>query len=620
MLRDLSFWMMNPRLRNAVRGTAAISAVMVLAVGCKVGPDYIAPPTPKVQSDWNEKTLENEQPQAGQEARLHNELPALDDWWSVFHDETMNLLLKTVNEQNLDIKVAAQRIYQAEMDYRYTRGELFPAIGTGASFSRTMSPGVGTAKHTYHSAWTWDLAASWELDVFGQIRRYIESYDAAWQATIEDLNNTKMLLLAETARTYINARLFEEEERIVRADIQSLETYLEKIQIRAEAGADCKVELVQAQAHLATVKASLPTIQKNYEECINRLSSLMGASPATVRELLTRGNNEIPNAPDALAVGIPADILRRRPDIRGLERRLAQQTALIGATEAELYPKFYIDGSFGLQAEHLDDLFTSRSITASIMPRLQWRIFEFGRVRCSIAKQESVTEAMRLEYQQAVLEASEEVNNAITGYVKLQNQYEEQVDSVKNYDEALKLSLDLYDAGKREYMVVLDSQRNLLSNRRSLAQIHAQLASSVVTLYTALGGGWQTDPQALSSLSGDYLRGDYVSPSQIQLSVPGEGVNQQGTLSQRAVPAQIQESSKPHGGYSYELPPEGKSRTRQNNRRTTDALQPNNAAPADTIPALPPVDVEDDLSAFPIPSTQPSKPAQNPRRSVLKGT
>ncbi len=586
MLRDLSFWMMNPSLRNAMRGTVAVSAAMVLSVGCKVGPDYIAPPTPKVQSDWSEKMLEAQRP-TGEESRFHNELPALDDWWSVFQDETMNLILKTVNEQNLDIKVAAQRIYQAEMDYRYTRGELFPAISTGAGFARNMAPGGGFSKHGYNSAWTWDAAASWELDVFGQIRRYVEAYDAAWQATVEDLRNTKMLLLAETARTYINARLFQEEERIVRADIQSLETYLEKIQIRAEAGADCKVELVQAQAHLATVKASLPVIQTSYDECVNRLSSLMGASPATIIELLMRGKNEIPNAPDAVAIGIPADILRRRPDIRGLERRLAQQTALIGATQAELYPKFYIDGSFGLQAENIDDLFKSSSLTASIMPRLQWRIFEFGRVRCSIAKQESVTEEMRLEYQQAVLEASEEVNNAITSYIKLQNQYEEQVDSVKNYDEALKLSLDLYDAGKREYMVVLDSQRNLLSNRRTLAQIHAQLASSIVTLYTALGGGWQTDPLATSSLSGDYLRGDYVSGAEMQLSVPGDGVNYQGTLSQRVVPAPIQQSSKPRGGYSYELPPEGQH------------TLPNQSAPAENAPALPPVGVDGDLSAYP---------------------
>lgn len=623
MLRNLSFWK-DPQTRPIVRGTVAFSAAMLLAVGCKVGPDYVAPPAPKVQTNWSEKIFEGRNPQqAGEETMLHNELPALDDWWTVFNDETMNLILKTVNEQNLDIKIAAQRIYQAEMDYQYCRGELFPAIGTDASFRKSMGPGVGAAKHTYSAAWTWDAAASWEVDIFGQIKRYMESYSSAWQATIEDRNNTKMLLLAETARTYINARLFQEEERIVRADIQDLETYLEKIRARHEAGADCNVELVQAQANLATVKASLPAIQASFLECTTRLASLMGATPETVEEILLRDNGYIPNAPDALAIGIPADILRRRPDIRALERRLAQQTALIGAVQAELYPKFYVDGSFGLQAEHLEDLFNSRSITASIMPRLQWRIFEFGRVRCSIAKQESVTEAMRLEYQQAVLEASEEINNAISSYIKLQDQYEEQIDSVRNYDEALKLSLALYEAGKREYMVVLDSQRFLLSNRQSLAMVHAQLASSVVTLYTALGGGWQVDPQAASSLSADFLRSDFVPADQIHLSVPGDGVNQQGAVGNRTLPESLNRSSKPEGGHSYELPPEGQSRKPARKKGTITDVETIDAVPAPAIedaPALPAVDgVEDDISAFPIPSAGQSivKPAPRVSSRVL---
>ncbi|MBO5437313.1 MAG: TolC family protein [Thermoguttaceae bacterium] len=574
MLRNLSFCK-NQVSHPMLRRTLVLSAAMLLAAGCKVGPDYVAPPAPKVQSDWSAKTAEIAQGVAPESARVHNELPALDDWWTVFHDETLNLLLKTVNEQNLDIKMAAQRIYQAEMDYRYARGDLFPKLGTDAAFGRQMQPGYkGGPKHTYGSSWNWEIAAaSWEVDVFGQLKRYMEAYDAAWQATAEDLNNVKVLLLAEAARTYINARLAQEEERIALADIQAQETYLEKIVARKEVGKDSDVELVQTQANLATVKASLPKIQYAFNECVNRLSTLMGASPETVREILLRNESFIPNAPDAVAVGIPADILRRRPDIRALERRLAQQTALVGAVQAELYPKFYIDGSFGLQAENIDDLFDGQSLTASIMPRLQWRIFEFGRVRCSIAKQESVTEEMRLEYQYAVLQASEEVNNAIMNYVKLQDQYDEQLEAVKNYNEALKLSYDLYETGKREYMVVLDSQRYRLSNQLALASVHAQLASSVVTLYTALGGGWQTDPQSSASMSDDYLRASFVPGSQIQMSAPGESINQQGTSAQRGLPENVQYSTKPQQSYSTDLPPEG-NRSRRNGRTPAPAPQP----------------------------------------------
>ncbi len=547
---------------------------------------------------------------AGQEAIVHNELPALDDWWRVFNDPTMDLILKTVNEENIDIQIAAQRIYQAEMDYRKARGDLFPRLGAGASYNRSLLPG---SPHPYSSSWGLDFGsttASWELDVCGQIQRYIESYSAAWQATVEDRNNVKVLILAETARTYISARLNQELERIAQEDIRDLETYLEKIRARHDAGADCNVELVQAQANLATVQATLPTIQARYLACTTRLASLMGSTPERVDEILQQDEGVIPNAPDALAVGIPADILRRRPDIRALERRIAQQTALVGVQQAELYPKFYVDGVFGLQSADLGDLFSTDSLTATVMPRVSWRIFEFGRIRASIAKQESITEEMRLEYQQAVLEASEEVNNAITDYVKLQARYDEQLEAVRNYDEALKLSLALYEAGKREYMVVLDSQRFLLSNRQTLATVHAEAASSVVTLYAALGGGWQVAPEAASSLTAEYLRSDFVPYEALGTIIPGEEINQQGPLSGRAVPSSIHESSIKQS-HPIALPPEGQSNTpvRKNSRLTNaspyieEVPEEDNSTNID----LEVIDgVTDDLSEFPIPEQRKS--------------
>lgn len=600
---------------------------MLLVSGCKVGPDYVGPPCPRIQSNWSEVTSEQS---TGQEAIVHNELPALDDWWTVFNDPTMNLILKTVNEENLDIQIAAQRIYQAEMDYRRVRGDLFPRLGAGASFGRNMLPG---SPHQYSSAWNLDFGsttASWEIDVCGQIRRYIESYGAAWQATVEDRNNVKVLILAETARTYISARLNQQLERIAQEDIRDLETYLEKIRARHDAGADCNVELVQAQANLATVRATLPTIQARYLACTTRLASLMGATPERVDELLQQDVGLIPNAPDALAVGIPADIIRRRPDIRALERRIAQQTALIGVQQAELYPKFYVDGVFGLQSADLGDLFRSESLTATIMPRASWRIFEFGRIRASIAKQESITEEMRLEYQATVLEASEEVNNAITDYVKLQARYDEQLEAVRNYDEALKLSLALYEAGKREYMVVLDSQRFLLSNRQTLATVHAEAASSVVTLYAALGGGWQVAPEAASSLTAEYLRSDFVPTETLGSIIPGEEINQQGPLSGRAVPQSIHSSSIKQT-HPISLPPEGQSgsisrpKSRLTNARPfiEDAPEEENSTNID----LEVIDgVTDDLSEFPIPTRKksiirsaPAQPEESEMDPLLAG-
>ena len=632
MLRLKTSCWKTPRFLPIIPGAVLLSTSLVLAVGCKVGPDYAGPPCPKIQNNWSEVTSEKK---TGQDAIVHNELPALDDWWTVFNDPTMNLLLKTVNEENLDIQIAAQRIYQAEMDYRKAHSELFPTIGGGASFTRAMGAG---SPHPYGSEWDLNItSASWVIDVFGQIQRAIESSTAAWQATVEERNNTKVLMLAETAQTYINARLNQELERIAQEDIRDLETYLEKIRARHDAGADCNVELVQAQANLATVRATLPTIQARYLACTTRLATLMGATPERVDEILQQDEGLIPNAPDALAVGIPADILRRRPDIRELERKIAQQTALIGVEQAELYPHFYVDGVFGLQSAELDDLFRSESLAASIMPKVSWRIFEFGRIRASIAKQESVTEAMRLEYQKAVLKASEEVNNAITQYVKLQARYEEQLEAVRNYDEALKLSLALYEAGKREYMVVLDSQRYLLSNRQTLATVHAEAASAVVTLYAALGGGWQVAPQASSSLTAEYLRSDFVPNETLGSIIPGEEINQQGPLSGRNVPESIHKSSIKQS-HPISLPPEGQADVlpRRNSRLTnatpySEDLQPEPSVPAEqflqeeegtqddentTNIDLDVIDgITDDVSKFPIPEQRKSIIRSAPARA-----
>lgn len=605
MLRKKTSCKKTSGFRPFIRGAAVLSAIMFLAVGCKVGPDYVGPPTPRVQNNWSEVANEKNN---GQETVIHNELPALDDWWKVFNDPTMDLILKTVNEENLDIQIAAQRIYQAEMDYRRVRGDLFPRLGTVATFNRSMNPG---SPHQYSSAWSLDFGsttASWEIDVCGQIRRYIESYGAGWQATVEDRNNVKVLILAETARTYISARLHQELERIIQQDIRDLETYLEKIRARHDAGADCNVELVQAQANLASVQATLPTTQARYLACTTRLASLMGATPERVEEILSRDQGIIPNAPDALAVGIPADILRRRPDIRALERRIAQQTALVGVQQAELYPKFYVDGVFGLQSAELGDLFRSESLTATIMPRMSWRIFEFGRIRATIAKQESITEEMRLEYQAAVLEASEEINNAITDYVKSEARYDDQLEAVRNYDEALKLSLALYEAGKREYMVVLDSQRHLLANRQTLATVHAEIATSVVTLYAALGGGWQVAPEAASSLSSEFLRADFVPNEVLGSMIPGEEINQQGPLSGRAVPENIHKSSIKQS-HPITLPPEGQTQMPSRKKSNITNAQPINGDGEETGNVIDADKIDgilDDLSEFPMPTQKRS--------------
>ncbi|MDO4571158.1 MAG: efflux transporter outer membrane subunit [Planctomycetia bacterium] len=500
---------------------------MVLSLllgGCKVGPNYAGPPTPPTPREWTQNHHEASKPQ----------MPALDDWWVVFDDPTLNTILANVNEQNLSLRAAAWKIYQARADLCATRGDLFPAIGTDASYSLLKTSGDGLPRGTdlVSQSWDWGVSANWEIDIFGQIKRYVEAAQAELDATQEDYRNVKMILMADTARTYIDARLYQKRMQIVQDNIAQQEDYLKIIEARYRAGKDDRLAYAQACANLSSVKASYPSLQSGYRECVNRLSVLMGCPPGTVDEIMERAE-PIPVAPDAMAVGIPADLLRRRPDIRGLERRLAAQTARIGIAEAELYPKFYINGSFGLQAENFSDLFNGRSTTASLMPSLQWRLLEFGRIRCTIMKQEGLTEQMKYEYQEAVLEAAEEVDNAIANFVRLQERTVFLEKAVQEHKETWDLSKKLYNEGRSDYLPVLDAQRNVLEYEEMLSTARANLATSVVQLYRALGGGWQVDPVASSTTQQiDRFRNRHSGP--VSMSAHGEGVNTRGSVRERS--------------------------------------------------------------------------------------
>ncbi|MDO4573839.1 MAG: efflux transporter outer membrane subunit [Planctomycetia bacterium] len=507
---------------------------LTLLTGCMVGPDYVGPPCPPTPKEWTQNDHKEVRP----------ENPAIDDWWMVFDDPVLNTILTAVNEQNLSLRSAAWKVYQARAALCATQGQLFPAIGTDASYSYVKMSGDNKPRGTdlFASTWDWGVSANWELDVFGQIKRYIEAQEAEVEATEDDYRNVKMVLMADTARTYIDARLYQERMEIVRANILQQREFLRIIVARFTKGKDSRLDYSQAVANLAAVEASYPSIMSGYRESLNRLSVLMGCPPGTVDELMKKVE-PLPVAPDAVAVSIPADILRRRPDIRAMERRLAAQNARIGVAMAERYPKFYINGSFGLEADRLDDLFNARSFTASVMPSLSWRLLEFGRIRCTIMQQEGLTEQMKYDYQETVLEAAEEVDNAISNYVRLQQRVEYLEETVVRYRQALQLSEQLYSAGRNNYLPVLDSQRYVLEYEELLAVARANLATSVVQIYKALGGGWQVDPvSAGTGQQIDRFRNRYAGEA--PTSRPGESVNTNGPLASRHdLPVEVAKSS-----------------------------------------------------------------------------
>lgn len=523
---------------TVARRTAGVLLVAItLFTGCKaVGPDYCGPPASPAPVEWTQEKSD----------RVESAMPALDDWWSVFDDPVLDTILASINEQNLSIRAAAWKIYQARAALCATRGDLFPKISTDAAYSLNRSTGSRRFAHSsgvLMDSWAWGLSANWELDVFGQLRRMVEAQEAELEATEEDFHNTKIILLADAARTYIDARMCQERMEIIRANIKQQRDFLQIIKARYDAGKDDKLPYSQAMGNVSSIEAQYPSVVNTYQECLNRLSVLMGCPPGTVDELMKKVE-PIPVATDAVAVSFPADILHRRPDIRAMERRLAAQTARIGIAEAEKYPKFFITGSFGLEASQLKDIFKARSVTANLTPSVQWNIFQFGKIRCNIMYQEGVTEEMRYQYQQLVLEAAEEVDNAISSFVRLQQRVKSLEETVLQYRDALEVSERLYAGGRSNYLPVLDSQRYVLQYEETLAIARANLASSVVQIYRALGGGWQIDPSAASTTKQIDRFANRNSDGMGITSADGDMVNMNGPVAQRGLPDSIAKSSK----------------------------------------------------------------------------
>ncbi|MDO4550504.1 MAG: efflux transporter outer membrane subunit [Planctomycetia bacterium] len=498
---------------------------LTVLTGCTVGPDYSGPPASPAPVNWTQEESE----------RVEPGLPALDDWWTVFDDPVLNTILVNINEQNLSLRAAAWKIYQARALLCATRGDLFPQVDMNSAYSLNKSSGeregMAGAKLVSES-WSWGLSANWEIDVFGRLRRLVEAQEAELEATEDDYRSTKMILLADAASTYISARLAQERMEIIRANINQQRQFLNIIEARFKAGKDDRLSYAQAMGNLHSMEAQYPNVVSEYQVALNRLSVLMGSPPGTVDELMKKVE-PIPVATEAVAASVPADILHRRPDIRAMERRLAAQTARIGVAEADKYPRFFIMGSFGLEAAQLKDIFGPRSITASVTPSLQWNIFQFGKIRCNIMYQEGVTEQMRYEYQQLVLEAAEEVDNALARFVRLQQRVQNLEETVLQNRDALQISESLYASGRESFLPVLDSQRSVLEYEETLATARANLASTVVEIYRALGGGWQVDPEATSVSQQINRFANRNTDGRGVTSSPGEGVNQNGSVRTR---------------------------------------------------------------------------------------
>ncbi len=469
------------------RTAASLLIALLLLTGCRVGPDYCGPPAAPVAPSWENHGDET----------VRFVSPDLPGWWMQFEDPVLDALISEAISQNLDLKVAAERIFEARALRCTVRSDLFPQISKDASYTfskfATNSSGMGGLMGAFGSTadqWHWGLGGSWEIDVFGRLHRLVEAADADIAVSVEDYRDTLIILMADVAINYVEARSYQQRLQIAHDNLGIQQRTLTFTQSRFKAQLGTELDVVQAQANAETTASEIPSLQAGYRQTLNRLSVLLGYPPGTVDEILAE-TAPVPKPPAELAVGIPAELLRQRPDIRRAEYELAAQTARIGAAVGELYPKFSITGSFGLDARDFARLFDANSIAANVGPSMQWNILNFGKFRCNVYVQESRQRQRCLLYQAAVLRAAEEVDNALVNYVRQKQRQTNLLQAVTANQRSVDLSQKRYIGGDVSFQRVLDSQRSLLQSQDQLALNEANITVSLIQVYRALGGGWE---------------------------------------------------------------------------------------------------------------------------------
>ncbi|MEA3415864.1 MAG: efflux transporter outer membrane subunit [Thermodesulfobacteriota bacterium] len=459
----------------------AVIIGLILSGCASVGPDYT-----KVKPDapikWHTEL-------AGGLITEELQPETLANWWSTLNDAELESLVARAVKGNLDIKNAHARIREARALRGVSRADLFPTLDAGGSAIRSRSSensGAGKEIKLYSAGFD----AGWELDIFGGARRAIEAAQADLEVTQEDLHDILVSLLAEVALNYVEVRTYQARLAVTETNIKSQEEIFELNRSRYQAGIIDDLAVQQSLYNLENIRSQIPTLQTRLEAAKNRLAVLLGKKPGDVHQELAE-KKPIPMLPVTVAVGVPAETLRNRPDIRRAERNLAAQTARIGVAVADLYPKFRLMGTIGLESISTGNFLESASRTWSIGPDISWSIFHGGAIRQNIKVRSALQEQALIQYESVVLSAQEEVENVLIAYAKEQRRRESLAKATDAAKRTVLLSRDQYQAGLVDFSNVLIAQRSLLSFQDQLAQSEGAVISNLVRLYKALGGGWK---------------------------------------------------------------------------------------------------------------------------------
>jgi NodT family efflux transporter outer membrane factor (OMF) lipoprotein len=467
-------------------GVAAV-ALMPLAA-CLLGPDFDRPIAPVA-----EKFLKS----AGPALAGHD---AYREWWKAFNDPVLNRLIEIAYAQNLTLLSAGSRVIEARAALGVAIGEFYPqsqqgAAGVGYSGQSRTDPLSSPLAPRYF--WRDNLGArvAWELDFWGKFRRGVESADAAYLASIATYDNVLVTLLSDVTTTYIGIRTTQRQIEIARDNVVKQRKGLAIAEARFTGGTASKLAVYQAQNVLGQTESAIPQLQIQLDQGLDALRLLLGMAPQSLAELLS-GSKGIPVPPRGVAVGIPADLLRRRPDILAAELAAAAQSAQIGIAEADLYPAFSLTGSFGSAASNvphasLSDLFIAKGIAFAFGPSFSWNILNYGQITNNVRVQDAKLQGLLIDYKNTVLKAQKEVEDALATFQDSQAQVADLRKSVTAADAALGIALIEYNLGTRDFTTVLTAEQNLYSAQNSLAVASGNVSAGLTAVFRALGGGWQ---------------------------------------------------------------------------------------------------------------------------------
>jgi multidrug efflux system outer membrane protein len=470
----------------------AAAFLLLPTLACAVGPNYTKPEIP-VPRSWSE----------GRATEATQSAASLATWWTQFQDSTLDRLVTEAVAGNLDLKIAAARIREARAARGIAASAGLPQVGVGGAYARTQrseavppfksTPGIeapfGPREQDVFEA---GFDASWEIDVFGGVRRDKEAALADVQAAEEGRREVLVTLLADVGRSYLELRGTQQQLRILEETLASEQDTLGLAKSRFDAGLATELDVARAEGLLKANEAERPVLERQIREAIYRLGVLLGKEPSALATELEAAA-AIPPVPPEIPMTLPSELLSRRPDLKRAERELAAATARIGVARADLFPRFSILGSFGRRSEDIADFTKGSAQFWNIIPAVRWPIFSGGRIRANIEVQNARQEQALLRYEKDILTALEEVENALSAHTRERSREASLKAAVDSTRRALALATDRYTSGMENFLSVLDAERSVYAAEDQLVRSERNTAVTLIAVYKALGGGWSAE-------------------------------------------------------------------------------------------------------------------------------